>query len=113
MTATLSDPTLSTLRKLADKDASGYKWEEGLLLKYQLDKLGQSTKRLCLPEPFREKCLILSHYKFGHRGKCKVAQDIARNFFWPSLWRLTVGHAESVRNTVNPNLDIPQRWNGK
>ena len=61
VTATLSYPTLSTLMKLADKDASGYNWEEGLLLKYQLDKLEQSTKRLCLPEPFREKCLILSH----------------------------------------------------
>ena len=52
--ATMSDPTLKDQRELADKEANWFKWCEGLLFKYQLDVLGNSTKKLCLPKPFRE-----------------------------------------------------------
>ena len=31
--------------------------------------------------------MVMAHDKFGHRGKNKVAQDLARLFYWPSLWR--------------------------
>ena len=106
--ATMSDPTLRAQRELADKEANGFKWCEGLLFKYQLDVLGNSTKKLCLPKPFMEKCLILTHDKFGHRGTNKVAQDVAKNFFWPSLWSDTRVHCRVCRVCQQHNKSKPR-----
>ena len=39
--AIMEDSTLAALRKLADREASGYQWEEGLLMKHQIDEVGQ------------------------------------------------------------------------
>ena len=59
--ATMEDSTLAVLRKLADREASGYQWEEGLLMKHQIDEVGQPRKRLCLPQPFRRRAIELAH----------------------------------------------------
>ena len=71
------DHSLDSLKKLADMEANGYKWEDGLLMKFQLDPFGKPSKGLCVPKRFREKCMVLVHDRFGHRGKNKVAQDLA------------------------------------
>ena len=64
-------------------------------MKYQLDPLGKLCKKICLPIHFREKCMVLAHDQFGHRGKNKVAQDLARLFYWPCLWCYVAGHCRS------------------
>ena len=96
--AIADDHSLTSIKELAEKEANGYRWEEGLLLKYQLDQFGKSTKRLCVPQKFREKCMVLAHNKFGHRCKNKVAQDLARLFYWPSLWRDVATHCRACKN---------------
>jgi len=83
---TLEDETLKMARNLADKEQNGYKWDEGLLFKFQLDHLGNSSKRLCVPKPLRVNCLGMAHERFGHSGKNKVGKEVARFFYWPSLY---------------------------
>jgi len=38
---------------------------------------------------------VLAHEKFGHSGKNKVGKDLARLFYWPSLWRDVAVHCRS------------------
>ena len=95
--ALTEDHSLDSVKRLADREANGYKWEDGLIMKYQLDSLGQSCKKLCVPAPFRDKCMVLAHDQFGHRGKNKVAQDLARLFYWPTLWRDVAAHCRACR----------------
>ena len=66
-------------------------------MKYELNPFGKPTKRLCVPQPLRDKCMILAHDCFGHRGKNKVAQDLARLFYWPSLWRDVPTHCRACK----------------
>ena len=95
--ALTEDHSLDSVKRLADREANGYKWEDGLIMKYQLDFLGQSCKKLCVLAPFRDKCMVLAHDQFGHRGKNKVAQDLARLFYWPTLWRDVAAHCRACR----------------
>ena len=89
---TLTDVTLKAARKLADTSSEGYMWKVGLLFKCQLEPGGSEVKRLCLPASVRERCMTLVHDWFSHRGYRKVAEDLSRLFYWPSLWRDTRAH---------------------
>ena len=40
------DHSLNCIKELADKEANGYKWEDGLVMKYQLDPLGKPCKKI-------------------------------------------------------------------
>ena len=95
--ATKDDTSLDSIKQLAETEANGYKWEDQLLFKYQLDQFGNPTKRLCVPSPFRDKCMVTAHDKFGHRGKNKVARDLAQLFYWPSLWRDVALHCRACK----------------
>ena len=102
------DHSLHSIRKLADREENGYKWEEGLLMKYQLDPLGKLCRKMCVPKPFRDKCMVLAHDQFGHRGKNKVAQDLARLFYWPSLWRDVAEHCRTCKICQEFNKSKPR-----
>jgi len=39
--------------------------------------------------------LVLVHDKFGHSGKNKVAKDLCRTFYWPSLWAYVAAHCRA------------------
>jgi len=78
---TLEDDTLTVARNLADKEQNGYKWDDGLLFKFQLDHLGNSSKKLCVPKLLKINCLRMAHERFGHSGKNKVGKDLARFFY--------------------------------
>ena len=54
---TKKDSTLATARTLADQTAEGYHWVEGLLFRTRLDTLGDNIEQLCLPTPYRARCL--------------------------------------------------------
>ena len=84
---TLADNSLTTARRLADAEAEGYEWNDGLLYKCYIDPGGTEVKRLCLPVTVRPRCITLTHDQFGHRGYKRVAQDLSKVFYWPSLWR--------------------------
>ena len=40
------DHSLDSIKKLADKEINGYKWEDGFVMKYQLDPLGKPCKKI-------------------------------------------------------------------
>ena len=63
---TKADPTLTTQRGLADRKKQGYRWVEGLLMKFTRDVDGESRAQLILPKEFRPRVLTLAHEKCGH-----------------------------------------------
>jgi len=83
---TKNDSTLKTLRDLADRNENGYGWDDGLLFRFILDQLGNSVRKLCVPEKLRVRCLTMAPERFGHNGKNKVGKDLSRLFFWPNRW---------------------------
>ena len=70
--STASDPSLCTIRRLADTEKERYQWDDGLVFRHRLNECGESYKQLCLPQEFRTQCVTLAHEKFGHRGRNKV-----------------------------------------
>ena len=84
---TREDDSLVVARRLADEGKEGYEWKNGLLYKRQRDTQDTEIRRLCLPDAVRKRCLTLVHDQFGHRGYKKVAQDLSRLFYRPSLWK--------------------------
>ena len=106
---TLVDETLAPLRKLADYGNRGYFWE-ALLFRSRLDDSGRNIRQLCLQKGYRDKVLTLAHDNFGHRGKNKVAKDLGRFFYWPSLWRNTADHCRSC-DTCQRNAKAKPRPN--
>ena len=73
---TVQDPTLVTIRRLADTDSDGYERVDGLVFRHRLDEWGEQYKQLCLSQEFRSQCLKLAHEKFGDRGRNKVTEDV-------------------------------------
>ena len=106
---TLTDESLTAVRKLADKHREGYEWENGLLYKCQKEGRDLQTKRLCLPKSARERCLTLTHEQFGHRGYRKVAEDLGKLFYWPSLWRDVRKHCQACEVCQRHNKGKPRR----
>ena len=50
---TAQDPSLATVRRLADTESEGYQWEEGHVFRYRLEEWGEQYGQLCLPEQVR------------------------------------------------------------
>ena len=50
--ATEADPTLTTARALANTLSDGYYWQEHLLFRTRLDKIGDTKEQLCLPAEY-------------------------------------------------------------
>jgi len=92
---TAQDETLKAVRQLADKQLNGYEWDEGLAFKYTLDQLGNVAKRLCVPKSLRGKCLEIAHERSDHLGKNKVGKELAKTFYWPSLYSDVAVHCRS------------------
>ena len=83
--ATQSDPSLSTARSLADKNTEGYHYSNGILFRTRLDPFGKAREQICLPQPYRLKCLKLAHNHFGHQGRNKKVELIRPFFYWPTI----------------------------
>ena len=76
--ATRVDSILATARTVANQIAEGYHWVERLLFRTRLDTLGDNVKQLCLPTPYRSRCMSLAHESYGHAGRNKMCQHICR-----------------------------------
>ena len=92
---TKTDPTLATIRKLADEDAEGYQWDKGLVFRHRLDSWGDPYKQLCLPVQYRERCLEMAHERSGHRGRNKVTEAMRKLFHWPNMYSQVASHCRS------------------
>ena len=83
--ATASDPSLAPARQLADIQKEGYRWKNGTILRTRVDLFGDSVEQVCVPQPFRNKCLQMAHTRFGHQGRNKMVTLLRPMFYWPSL----------------------------
>lgn len=103
---TRKDDTLLRVRKLADLEKRGYKWENGLVKCARLDVLGKPMVLTCLPKPFREDVLRTAHEQFGHGSKRRVTSLIAKRFWWPTMYTDIAAHCkqcETCQRTTKRN----------
>ena len=104
-----SDDTLTTARSLADNQQEGYHWVESLLFRTRTDALGDTIEQLCLPTPYRHRCLTLSHDKFGHAGRNKMSQRIKQYLYWPSMTVDTAKHIKSCDTCQRKDKTLPKK----
>ena len=93
--ATEADPTLTTARALANTLSEGYYWQEHLLFRTRLDKIGDTKEQLCLPAEYRPKCMKMAHEHFGHLGRNKMTEQIRKFFHWPTITGDCMRHIKS------------------
>ena len=93
--ATAEDKTLEHIYKVATLDKGGYYLRDGILLRTRLDMFGQTHEQICLPLPYRHKCLTQDHNIFGHQGRTKMSELIRPFFHWPSLTKDCAQHVRS------------------
>ena len=111
--ATSDDKSLQHLYKLATLQKDGYYFRDGILLRTRLDVFGQTTEQICLPTPYRQKCLHLAHNNFGHQGRTKMTDLIRPFFHWPSMTRDCLAHVRSCdvcqrTDKANPKPNMMQ-----
>ena len=83
--ATEDDHTLATARSLTTSKMDGYHYLDGTVFRTRLDSFGDVCEQLCLPQPYRAKCLKLAHNHFSHQGRNKMVDLICPFFYWPTI----------------------------
>ena len=107
--ATKTDDTLATARLLADSQSEGYHWQDGLVFRTRLDRLGDNLEQLCLPSGYRAKCLTMAHEHFGHMGRNKMGAHIRKYFYWPSIMADSLRHIKSCEKCQRTDKTTPRR----
>ena len=107
--ATEIDPTLATARSLAQSNSEGYHYQEGIVFHTRLDKFGDAREQLCLPQPYREKCLKMAHNHFGHLGRNKMVELIRPFFYWPTITVDCLNHIKSCDTCQKMDKSVPMR----
>jgi hypothetical protein len=91
----LEDETLQTLILLAETDKISpvnakvsYFFSKGILHRKFIDKSGQTTKQLVVPQEFRSKLVEMAHSVgwSGHLGFAKTKSRLLQNFYWPKIF---------------------------
>ena len=57
--------------------------------------MGDAREQLCLPAPYRRKCLMMAHENFGHLGRNKMVGHIRKFFYWPTIAIDSMNHIRS------------------
>ena len=107
--AILADNTLATARSLGDTTSEGYHWVEQLLFRTRFDSLGDNVEQLCLPQPYRARCLRLAHENFGHVGRNKMCLQIRKLFYWPSMNSDVSKHCKSCTVCQKRDKQLPKQ----
>ena len=105
---TMKGETLSTAKGLADRE-QGYRWKEGLLLRFKTDELGERWGILVLSQSFRQRVLTLAHEKSGHFSRKKVLTIIQRSFTWPGIVKDVQHHCRSCSQCQTTNKSGPPK----
>jgi len=90
--ATANDKSLQLIKQLAESELQGYRYDHGLVLRDRLDERGENITQVCVPSPFRKKCLSLVHSSFGHQGRNKMMALMKPYFYWPRMARDCIEH---------------------
>jgi len=73
------DESLEVWRRLGDAREKGFFWENGLLLKRELDELDQPVMTIVLPKGYRERVMVMAHVKGArHCRSCPKCQMNSR-----------------------------------
>ena len=91
--ATKGNDTLNTAEPLLTPE--GYYWQEGLLFRTRLDRLGDMREQLFLPKHYRHKCLRMAQEHFGHMARNKIGDNIRQFFYWPTIMADSLTHIKS------------------
>ncbi|KAJ1155279.1 hypothetical protein NDU88_008012 [Pleurodeles waltl] len=87
-------PSLEGLRQQAAEESKGKKngthrvyWEDGLLYTEARDPKPGATRRVVVPQLFREFILTLAHDipLAGHLGQTKTWERLVNHFYWPNM----------------------------
>ena len=70
--------------------------------------LGDSREQLCLPLPYRSRCLSLAHEQFSHAGRNKMCLHIKRYFYWPSMTADVSHHCKSCNKCQKHTKQSPK-----
>ena len=68
---TNTDPSLTTILKLASLDKEGYHMSNGLAFRTRLDTFGTPQEQLCVPQKYRQQCLRLHTPVLAIRGEIR------------------------------------------
>ena len=107
--ATTADPTLATTRSLAQTKSEGYHYKDGIVFRTRLDKFGDAREQICLPQPYREKCLRMAHNNFGHQGRNKMVALIRQFFYWPTITVDCLAHIKSCVICQKMDKSVPKQ----
>ena len=91
----LSDPTLDSWRKLADKGEQGFVWRDGMLCQSKLTHTAEKVYVLVLPKSVRRRVLEVAHEGLQHIGARRVRELISQRFSWPGLGQDAISHVRS------------------
>ena len=106
--ATEDDPTLATARSLATSKIEGYHFLNGIVFRTRLDSFGDAREQLCLPQPYRAKCLKLAHNHFGHQGRNKMVDLIRPFFYWPTITVDCLAHIRQCEVCQKMDKAVPK-----
>ena len=106
---TESDSSLATARSLAESHTEGYHYKDGLVFRTRLDKLGDAREQMCLPQPYRSKCLKMAHDNFGHQGRNKMVDLIRPFFYWPTITVDCLSHIKSCLVCQKMDKRVPKK----
>ena len=83
-----ADATLRNVLELAQRKEKGYAFDQGILVHYSEDSLGDSCQRVVVPSSRRNNVLELAHSNpmAGHFGYKKTYARISQHFLWPRVW---------------------------
>ncbi len=73
------------LKDLADRNARGYYWDDGVLMQRHIDVAFGVIENIVVPKSRRSDLIHLAHDKTGHLGYKKVIRIIKQNFVWPLM----------------------------
>ena len=107
--ATEVDPTLATARSLAVSKSEGYHYQEGILFRTRLDKFGDAREQICLPQPYREKCLKMARDNFRHLGRNKMVELIRPFFYWPTITVDCLNHTKKCECCQKRYKSVPRK----
>ena len=103
------DKSLAQIYTLGERDKEGYHIVDGILFRTRLDVFGQTVEQICMPTSYRQHCLTLAHYNFGHQGQTKKVELIKPYFYWPNMTQDCLKHVRSCDICQWTDKSTPKR----
>ena len=70
---------------------------------------GDAREQICLPQPYRAKCLMMAYNKFGHQSRNKMVDLIRPLFYWPTITVDCLAHIKSCDVCQKMDKSFPKK----